>query len=481
LGGDEFFIYQGVDYKTTQADICFNKGVKKEQCNPECSDLFYQTYHVYPDKELVRNFTELTAKWKVFQYQQVAKWFSEYNKMMKLENPKAISTSLFRAAEQNRIGYGIAYDVLGADGTIDEMASDPYWTENSYLGHFVFSNETKKLIGASANRKATVTLQTTPYFKAQGYKNPLMVSGPAFASIMHGIKGVNFYKFDYLNVVTPRSAAPIVKNVFEFTKYLESINLNDFSIAKDVALLYSRASEDWWQLRYAKSGNKSLLAHLTQNAVMEVLFKESVPFDLFYLDQPDLLNNLNQYKLLILPFPYSISLKSYQLLNQLAENGVKILTISKKGEVDEFGVKYVRPLLQDIEKFKSIDIDLANTNYKDVSNRVMSLIRGELGVNASLSVDALGHDIECTIHKNKINNEQLLFCLNWEDKEYQAVFSLNVPSGQYAFDKVDLVAVTTMKKNDGNEFFDANDLNNFKLNINKGDSFILRIQKVESK
>jgi len=479
LGGDEFFIYQGGDYQPTQAPICFSNGVKKTECAPECRDLFFQRYNIYPTGDLNKNFTELTAKWKVFQYQKVADWFSEYNAMMKIENPDAIATSLFRSAEQNRVGYGIAYDILGASGKIDEMSSNPYWSANSYLGHFLFSNETKKLIGASDNRRATITLQTTPFFKPKGYKDPLMVYGPAFASIMHGIKGVNFYKFDYLNVATPLSAAPIVKNIFTFTKYLESINLNDFSIARDVALLYSRASEDWWQLSQARTGKKSLLAHLTQNAVMEVLFKESIPFDLFYLDQPALWKNLNQYKVIILPFPYSIPEESYHHLKQLVSNGVKILIVNRKGEVDEFGVKYVAPLLRNAEDFKLVEIDMDNTNYDEVSNKLMTAVHNELGANGALTINADDNDLECTVHRNKNNNDQLLFCLNWEDKGYEAIFSLNLSSGFYKIDKIDMVSVRSMTKVGGSEVFNSSELRRFKLKINKGDTFVLRIQGVE--
>jgi len=479
LGGDEFFIYQGVDSESTESPICFFDGIKKSACKPECKDLFYEKYHFYPSREIKNNFSKLTAQWTVFQYQQVANWFSEYNKMIKLVDSSAISTTLFRSAEQNRVGYGIAYDVLGAAGNIDELSSNPYWSENSYLGHFIFSNETKKLIGANANRKATITLQATPFFKPKSYKNPLMVYGPAFASIMHGIKGINYYKFDYLNVATPRSAAPTIKKVFTFTKYLESINLNDFSVEKDVALLYSRASEDWWQLKYKKQVNKSLLGNLTQNGVMEVLFKESVPFDLFYLDQPDLLKNLDQYGVVILPFPYSISLQSYQKLNQLALNGAKILVVNKKGEVDELGVLYDYPLLANTDKFIPVKIDFNNTNYEIVSDKLMTAVDNALGRELTLSVNASDHDIECTVHRHIRNNDKLLFCLNWENKGYQVGFNLNAPDGLYKINKIDLESISLMVKADGEEVFDAIELKSLNINIKKGDAFVLRVQEVK--
>lgn len=479
LGGDEFFIYQGGDYNTTQVPICFSNGIKKESCKSECRDLFYQKYKAFPSRSLYKNFSNLTAKWKLFQYQQVAEWFSEYNIMMKTEDPNAISTSLFRSAEQNRVSYGIAYDIFGASGSIDEMSSNPYWSGNSYLGHFLFSNETKKLIGANVNRRATVTLQTTPFFKPKGYKNPLMVYGPAFASIMHGIKGINFYKFDYLNVDTQLNAKSVVKNVFTFSKYLESINIKDFSIAKDVALLYSRASEDWWQLSHAQNRLKSLLAHLTQNAVMEVFFKESIPFDLFYLDQPDLWKDLNQYKVIVLPFPYSISRESYSVLNQLAMNGLKILIVNRMGEVDEFGNLYSSPLLINDNHFKLVEIGMGVTNYDEVSSKLMAIVNEEIGVNRSLIVDTAGKDIECTLQKNNYRNEQLLFCLNWEDKDYNVIFGLNLLNGLYKVDKIDLFSVRSMNMAGASSFLNSSDLKLFKLGIKKGDAFVLRIQEIK--
>jgi len=477
LGGDEFFVYQGGVHESTKSPICFSNGIKNSTCMPECKDLFFQKYHYYPDRKKNSHFTELIAQWTTFQYQQVENWFSGYNEMIKITDPNAISTTLFRAAEQNRVGYGVAYDVLGAKGNIDELSSNPYWSENSYLGHFVFSNETKKLVGANANRIATITLQATPFFKPKGYKNPLMVYGPAFASIMHGIKGINYYKFDYLNVATPRSAVPTIKKVFKFTKYLEAININDFKIERDVALIFSRASEDWWQLKYKKQENKSLLGHLTQNAVMEVLFKESVPFDLFYLDQPDLLNNLDQYGVIILPFPYSISKQSYQKLNQLALNGAKILVVNKSGEVDELGVKYATPLLAATDRFIPVQIDFDNTNYATVSGKLMTAIDNMIRQERTLSVNASGHDIECTVHRHLRNNDKLIFCLNWESKAYQVSFNLNVPKGLYIMNKVDMESIRSMVKVDGEDVFSAIDLKSFKVNVKEGEAFVLRVQE----
>ena len=127
-----------------------------------------------------------------------------------------------------------------------------------------------------------------------------------------------------------------------------------------------------------------------------------------------------------------------------------------------------------------INIEFDNTNYKEVSNQLMSEIDIELGEEDSLSVDVpLGNDIECTVHRNNSNNERLLYCLNWEDKAYDATISLNLSSGFYKIDKIDMVSVRSMAKVGGSEVFNSSELRLFKLRIKKGDTFVLRIQGVE--
>jgi hypothetical protein len=473
LGGDEFFIYKGIAQGNSDAPICYENGVKKEICKPECSDLFNDWLNT--SNENIGSPNRQT----LFQYTIVADWFVEYKKMMNTINDKSISTSLFRSGEQNRLGYGIAYDVIGASGSIDELSSNPYWSKNSYLGHYYFSNETKKLVGANYNRKATVTLQTTPNFDNIGYENPIMLYGPTFSSLMHGISGINYYKQDYLYDRGLTESGKRVKNIFSLITYLEQLGINEFSIEKDVALLYSRASEDWWQLKHKAIANKAVEAHLTQNAVMEVLFKESIPFELYYLDQPSLLKNLDDYKLVILPFPYSISHESHALINKLVSKGKKVLAINANGEVDEVGNMHSTPLLNDTD-YIHVDIPFVNTNYSNVSSKLLPVIRTALHGKGGLTVNDQGHDLECTIHRHGYRDEKLLYCVNWEGNKHSALFNVAVSGGYYTIDKITPEYVVPIVSDSGKEF-SSDDMSQLQLEILPWETFIFHIRKVNKK
>lgn len=472
LGGDEFFVRANSATDEELSPVCRDaQGSTRDVCKPTMVELFRQRFgrDVTP---LSGTFSPAVAKWDVFQYEQLATLFAGYAEMMKSIEPDAIVTSLFRPGEENRPRFGIAYDVMGWLGAVAEMSSNPYWSHNSYLGHYYFANEAKKLLGASRSRMATITLQTTPRFDGDGYQDPLMVYGPAFSGLMHGVTGINFYKQDYLYAGGRNDAGQWVEKFFKLTAFLEKKGLRDYRVPKAVALLYSRASEDWWQLAHAAQPVEASQAMIYQNAVMEVLFRNGIPFDLYFLDQPSSLGKVGEYRTTILAYPYSIPRGAVDQIRKAMAEGTKVLALWRAGEVDEYGTPYSIPLLRQIPAIEQLTMDPTLSNYADFSRTLVMELRKSLGGRMPLSLDAAGRDVECSVMEKK--DGRMLFCLNWEKEPVDVNLGVNLANGRYAASAVTMEGESPAGIG-GRSVLSASDLGNFRLALSPEEGRIVLI------
>jgi hypothetical protein len=476
LGGDEYFFHGGDERIEEIPPFCRDTaGSVRDACKPTSQELFNKRFGMTPDKNRDRS-SPLTAKWKVFEYEQLAGLFANYGRMMKSANPDAIVTSLFRPGEENRPAYGVAYDVMGSIGAVAEMSSDPYWSHDSYLGHYYFANETKKLIGASPTRTATITLQTTPRFDREGYEDPIMIYGPAFSALMHGARGINYYKQDYLFANGRNDAGPWVKKFFDLTAFLERKGLLDFRMPKTVALVYSRASEDWWQLAHGSAPVESAEAILYQNAAMEVLFRNGLPFDLYFLDQPASLGDVGKYAMALLPYPYSIAREAAAKISEAVRSGTKLASLKRNGEVDEFGEPHGKPLLLGLQGLKQLTIDLTHSSYEEFSDRLVATVVKDLGPNLPLTLEANGKDVECAVREKQ--DARMMFCLNWEKESVEIGLGIRVPPGSYLASVITLeheAPATIANKS----IFAPSDLERFSLALKPGEAKILLVTPVK--
>ncbi|MFQ5469474.1 MAG: hypothetical protein ACE5EH_04115 [Gammaproteobacteria bacterium] len=478
LGGDEFFYYSSKTSEAAHPKLCVDDNNKiREICKPLCSEVFKDIYGL-DIPELQKPFNPNIAKYNAFVYQRLAMLFQGYADIMKAKNPDAIITSLFRSGEENRPAYGIAYDVMGVSGSVIEMSSNPYWSKDSYLGHYFFANETKKLIGASKERKAVITLQVSPGFDKNGYEDPIMIYGPAFSGLMHGLQGVNFYKQDYLFAGGYHDPGPWVEKFFNLTVLLDKLMLREYETPQTVALLYSRASDDWWQLSNPHDPIEASKAIVTQNAVMEVLFRNGIPFDLYYLDQPSMLNNLGDYDLIILPFPYAISRESFEKIKYAKSIGSKIISLNRKGEVDQAGMAYEKPLFSNIDYIEHLEIVLKNENYESFSQKIMQVLNS-MDLDYPMKLNTYSQDVECSIRSNYKNNNKLLFCQNWEQKAVEFSVSVNLLLGKYSLSVVTLEHASPATIDD-KAILTNKDFEKFQLSLAEGEAKILFIESLDN-
>jgi hypothetical protein len=472
LGGDEFFVHSHTGRNEDSSPVCRNaNGSPNGLCDPTCNELFSEKFGINRETSGTA-FSSSAAKWKVFEYERLGTLFANYAQMMRSVNPNAVVTSLFRAGEENRPAYGIAYDVMGSTGMVAEMSSNPYWSNNSYLGHYYFANETKKLMGASREGTAVITLQPTPNFDKNGYRDPIMLYGPALSAVMHGAQGINFYEQNYLFAGGKNDAGPLVEKIFNLTAWLEQKRLVDYHVPKAVALVYSRASDDWWQLAHSASGVEAAEAILYQNAVMEVLFRNGIPFDLCYLDQPSSLDVLSRYTMALLPYPYSIGREAVNKIRQAIGKGTRVVALQRSGEVDEFGERYPSPLLQGVRGIEHLAIDLTGSNYSELSAHLIPVIMKNLNGRLPLRLNAGGKDVECSILESK--DSRLVFCLNWEKQPVEINLGISLPQGTYAASVITLERETPGSI-DGKSSLSVSDFRGFRLALGPEEAKIVSI------
>ena len=475
LGGDEFFLRESDRADADRSPVCKDAhGAIRDICKPTTSELFRRRFRDAGDP-FGPVFSSAMGKWTLFGYEQLATLFAGYAAMMKSVDSDAIVTSLFRPGQENRYRYGVAYDVMGWEGGITEMSSDPYWSHNSSLGHYYFAGEVKKLSGASAAHVAVVTLQASPTFDVNGYSDPLLLYGPAFSAMMHGARGVNFYKQDYLFAGGRDDSGPWVEKFFTLTRLLDALGLARYRIPKAVALLYSRASEDWWQLAHVNDPEEASQAILYQNGVMEALFRDGIPFDLHYLDQPASLHDLGDYRVLVLPYPYSISQAAADAVRAAIARGTRVIAIARSGEVDEFGDVRQVPALRDVPGVDHLAIDLARSRYDDLSSLLSKRVRDALGSTAPLRFDAAGRDVECSVMEN--DDDRLLFCLNWESQPLDVDVGVNVPDGRYEASIITMDREVPARIGDKSTL-GASDLAQFRLALGPEEAAVIVVRRV---
>ena len=474
IGGDEFFFYGHTGLHETSSKVCAADNVSKvKNCTPTCPILFFNEYgRNWPGNKIED--TTIFMQKKKFEYEHLATFFRKHSEILKNSDDQVITTSLFRAGQMPRASYGVAYDVLGFSGGINEIGSDPLWSNDNYNGHYFPANETKKLAASSPQRKSVLTFQVTPYFKNEGYKRPVMVYGPAISALMNGATGINYYKQDHMYTGDKNDPGPWIEKVYRLISWLDSNGLKNYKVPKNVAVLYSRAVEDLWMEKYRKDKVKMIEPTSYQNSVMEVLFKKGIPFDLFYTDQPQSLGVLPDYDIIILPYAESYPKNTWKKIDSAQMNGAEIVWLKGAAIYDETGKPSNDKVIAKV-KNNVVNHKLNLSSYREVENEITGILQPYdelIPLQCGATAD---EDVECGILVNGSN--YLVFVQNWSENDAAVNIKTNLMPGDYNVKLIDLEKeyIGTMSdKNVLNSF----DLNKFSLTLTAGEVIVLKIDHI---
>jgi hypothetical protein len=373
---------------------------------------------------------------------------------------------------------GMALDMFGEDAGLTYVSATSFQCSYDWRGpdtHY-YPTETVKHLGAgfpaakvicwtsasvwapdSNELRFLLPVETFPKLR------PIDLLGTAVSSIGHGAEGYMPYgggMRDNKNPDSWETQKQLFHMIREISPWVEGSK-----VPGRIVVLHSRAGEDWYALANESTNvdaladgsmamrerceyiqqNNYLSYHLNKDAeqsrgyrahkaVMHFLFKNAMPFQLYYLDTLEE-KQLAEAKLIILPFAHSISKAAAEMLKRNAQAGKWIAIFGMLGERDPEGNLYPVPLLADLAgqanvRFFSKDTTSNLSNPKTIS-AVRKAFREILATNAPVQfVSEPGVEIEVAL-REKSPAEKILFLVNWSEKSAKVSLKLPMPEGNY--------------------------------------------------
>lgn len=404
--------------------------------------------------------TEAFRKWVVFAYEQFAAYLQGASSAAKAANPKVlIKTPVHMSLGtlwNDRIKVGIAEDIVGHTADIDFIRANGY-EDGANIRHYIAAASTKRMIAANRTRGADVLLNcpwANDPVQLPGYYldfTPAYMAGSPLSHIMNGGQMPLYWRY---NFIFYGGYDQYVEQAYSILDTLAAWGGKDAKVPRHIAVLKSRASEDWWQIRqqYGKDGNPmdQTRGYLYEKWLLEFLFTSGYPFEMYYLDQPkDFAADLSQYAVVLLPFPYSLSKEAFDAVRHAAEKGTKIVVFDRKGETDEWGTPYPQPLFAEMiagSKATFIADDLpAVGHYPDVLSKFQASLDTMLGSRKPIDVNTYGNDVEVSLLE-KGPKERFVCLINWADQPVKVDIGLrDLPDGRYEMLQRDLREVRKVK------------------------------------
>ena len=217
----------------------------------------------------------------------------------------------------------------------------------------------ERLSGAHPKRQCGIVLEASRLRPGFRELDPVEVYGSALTAVFHGAKELAWWHFSHITgssgtALDHEKTYALVKSTYQL---LEEVDpwLEDLTPVKRVALLHSRASEDWWRFYSSGEPNPCLThegkdARYASRAQVEVLMhclRNFVPVDLYYLDAVTA-DQLADYPIIVVPFPFAISDDQAKLLERIAGSGKSVVVISEVGTLAQDGRIRERPALLDL-------------------------------------------------------------------------------------------------------------------------------------
>jgi hypothetical protein len=448
---------------------------------------FVEKYKVpVPEKE---EDTEEYHKWVVFAYEEIADYLASAAKEAKSINAKVytkapINTSM-DAGGNERIKWGIANDIILHKADIDFPRGNCY-EGNDDLGHYKVVNVIRVI---AANKKRTCdTLHNNPWAwdgseKYPGYyleTTPVYMYGPPISSFIHGGRLPMYWRYDHIG---DGGYDKYVEQAYSILDTLASWDAKEAKIPKCIMVLRSRTSEDWWQIRqrYNKDGNPAdqTRGFLYEKWLLEFLLSNGYQFEMYYLDQSkDFEKELTKYKLVILPFPYSIKKETFNIIAKNITKATKVLIFDRQGDTDEWGNFYDKPIFTDLitnGKVTFIDDDVPSVgHYPKFIAKMIKKVDSLLGDKKILYLNTYGNDIEVGCME-KSDKERYVFLINWTDRQVKIDAGIKMPPlSSYQVFQRDLNKVNKLKINN-KESFSAKDLEKFRIGLEPWEIKVLYI------
>ncbi len=437
--------------------------------------------------------TELYRKYVLFYFEQIAERMQDSNRLAKKANPKVKTLAAFATTDHfnNRFTRASDHDIFGFNADIDYMVCDPYFTREDCWGWYHPSYMAQVLRASSPKRQVGLTLNYN-WGGGKPKRNPLCAEtypaicyiGAVLGGALNGAGAFDFWRYNFACSLDPIAGGrENVKKAFAMLDTLAAWGGKKAHTPKDTAVLRSRASEDWWQLKvlYGKwDGNKAenSKGFSYYKWIASQLMRNAYAFETYFMDHPEAYKNITQFKTVILPFPYSMSKEALNIIENAVNSGTEVIVLGAKGETDELGRAYSEPLLSGLIKAGKItyfDADiLKDAHFPELENRFKKLLNRKLGERRTLFLERYGKDIQVgCLEKNPY--EKLVVLINWSDSDTFADIGVRMPEDRnYRILRRDLEKVNEMALN-GKNILSASDLKKIRVSMKSGEAKILYI------
>ncbi|MBM4030415.1 MAG: hypothetical protein FJ291_01360 [Planctomycetes bacterium] len=405
-------------------------------------------------------------RWTLWCYEQLGERFRRYRDAVRKANPKCETFLIIGShavSANNRMTYCLAYDVIGHVADLD------------YLGTDYQEAETRVWAASARNRRAAMELFVPPSVRE------------GIQAALQGARLIAWYRHNY---IASQKSADHRRREIAFLNALERWGVTRAQTPKALAVLASRASEDWWDndhgTNWLGSNPAAKQGFWTARLVNQFLNANGYPHDLYYLDHPDGLKDIGQYKVIFLPFPYSVSKQAAEVLAKAHAGGSRLLIAQRLGEVDEVGAKHDRPILADLVAEGRDDGSVAYLARNLVEWEIEPAFAQDF---AKALDDALGPSKPLYLHKHGCNVEAylaesaplhtFLTLINWQDSEADFEVGLPLPAGTY---RIHTLAASDPSAEcsgllTGKDSFPAADLRRFAIKLPPGDVRLICVQR----
>ena len=390
--------------------------------------------------------SEQYRKWKLFEYQKIASLFQSVSTELKRRHPGvqiAMSDNKILEDLSGRLEHNICLDIIEDDPSADlsQCYGNVVLDKVGWISAYV-----RRIAAAAGQDKLLASIQWLNVYH-QKPEQSIYLHGYALPQIMLGAKAYENYRLNYMHET---GWWPNVLECHKMIRLLEQWGVRDARTPEVACLILSRASEDWWRTRqegrcggpggpdvafnllYAGEDiNKSIaktagserdrvlkldaLRGVGAKLVMESLLCEAaVPYQVAFADRLDNLENIKRFKLLVMPFCYSLSEPAFAKLKEAVEAGTRLVVFDQLAPADEFGNLRPEPLIKRL--LGKPNVSYVKDNLAAVGNGAVK--RAEylkmLGDCGGYGCEASGLPVECLVRS--LPQGYIMYLSNWDDK-----------------------------------------------------------------
>jgi len=355
----------------------------------------------------------LYRQYVIFYYEQQAHLMRDIVTAARAANPAVKSYTAFSTTDHfnNRLERASDHDIFGFAADIDIMAGDPYFTledpwgcyNPSYMSQVWRASGPKRIAGLTLNYSWGGGHPDRNPLCAQTYP-PICYVGAVLGGALNGAREFNFWRYNFACGMDPiEGGREGVKKAFEMLDTLAAWGGKSGRTPADIAVLRSRASEDWWQLRQQFGGVSGSSEDCSNGVsyfkwVASHLLRNGRCFETFFADHPESFQDIGRFRTIILPFAYSMDEKCLAIIKKAIAGGSNVIVLGGSGETDAMGQPYPHPLLLSLiaeQKVRRFDADVITDGHlPGVESAFATMLDASLGDRNSLTLERHGSDIQ---------------------------------------------------------------------------------------